>query len=316
MDCFRFPPLGFNRLGDRYRLSLTNFCPSEYRSCPNERYFEPVMTAGRENPVLLSGFRYVDLAIQKDLPTIPVLQILPENSDVSDCWDVVWRRASERRYSSIEVAWGFSKFIASTGLDPVGAVSAYPDIFKEFHQEEMLAVGRMHHRFLVRLARYHLNVKQASLYANLDSAFRRVLYIVSHRLSHLTVSRIRELKDMLEDLAVATGREPESFLRSQAVRSVLHESNLSRVDKGLRIFSIIQHERFPEMIRYDEIFKRTLNGVKLPPSVSMQPPLNYEGDWLEFRFRISKVTELTDLLNSLKTQKDILKKLLKWLSDD
>lgn len=300
MKLIRCAPSDISTVGDHYRLSLSS---REERSRAVRDKIEsitcPVIVTSAVNPILLHGFRTLEISLKSSRASIPALALFSGDVTREQCWNAVWSIVSRLRYSQLEIAWGFAKYVAATGIEPVAAAAALPDVFEHLNPTDLVDVGRLPRRFLARLNRSGADLKTARIFTAMNPNFRRIFLIVSRMAGHLSHTRMILLKNCLLQLSIPFAERPETMLKSTGARMILLDADLTPEQKGQRILNCFLAKRFPEKTGFTDRFSTLAAHLDLPRNIVLNPPPEFEGNWIDLRLRIKTPADLNQAIGIL-----------------
>ncbi len=126
------------------------------------------------------------------------------------------------------------------------------------------------------------------------------------------INKQRQLMVMLREIALRENISVQQLLGHKAMRKILDNSELDRVQKGRQIKSYLQQRRYPTITRTGNEFEAQVKKLKLGESATLTPPRDFEGTTYTLTLRFDSHADLLDHQSKLEriVRSDGLKRFL------
>jgi hypothetical protein len=247
---------------------------------------------------IVCGFRRVRAMKKLGMPRV-VVRVLPEGcSSVQSFRIALWDNVAHRQLNPLEKArvlfslrnhFGVEDDLIIRDYMPILSLSPAKQVLRSFlllHDlrpalRRCLAEGRLTYSSLDSLASKSASVQDRI--GNLMSQIR------------LSASLQKKLLGLLEDLAVATGIQPDALLDSSDITEVVEDSCLSPFQRGEKVYEIFHRRRNPRLSQANDQFLNQLKRLEWPDSIRVRPSPFFEEPGLHVEFDAINSEHFRDL---------------------
>ncbi|MBU2552426.1 MAG: ParB N-terminal domain-containing protein [Proteobacteria bacterium] len=117
------------------------------------------------------------------------------------------------------------------------------------------------------------------------------------------LNKRRQILTWLTEIARRDERTLAGILSEPGFRAILDDESLNRPLRTARVRTLLYARRYPVVSRLESERAARMRALRLPPSIRLKPPLNFEG--LDFSLEISFV-DLEGLRQAGRTVQDLL----------
>jgi hypothetical protein len=101
---------------------------------------------------------------------------------------------------------------------------------------------------------------------------------------HLSSSLLREVLDLIRDLASMRDMTPEEVLDSAEIKDAANDASRSAAQRGEAVHRFLRRERNPRFVRAKQGFESEKRKLNLPRSVKISPDPYFETSYLRVEF--------------------------------
>ena len=249
---------------------------------------------------IISGFRRIAACRQIGLSEIPAFILNPETSDANCTLCAIGDNSLQRPLNLVEISR--SLFLLST----------------YFKDETSL----LKHASLLRLAEHRSHIKKIEKICHLPKPIQdgiladTISLAVALDLSRFEpgtavalvslfdqlnpgLNKQRQLILLFNEIALRENMPILNLLNEKAVRKILDNPELDRVQKSQQINSHLQQRRYPTIMRSTQEFEKQVKALKLGKAATLVPPKDFEGTTYTLTLRFNSHAELKDLQTKL-----------------
>ena len=146
-----------------------------------------------------------------------------------------------------------------------------------------------------------ISIDMALAMQNLSSPDRQVMFQFFQELK-LGKNRQKEFFRLINDISASGRQSVQAILCDETVKNILADDRLTPGRKSDRIKEHLLQLRYPRFSKTEEAFRNLTRELKLPPSISFQPPPFFEGNnyRIDFSFKnASDFEKILKILNSI-----------------
>lgn len=143
-----------------------------------------------------------------------------------------------------------------------------------------------------------VSIDMALMLHSLSPAERHAMVQLFQELK-LGKNQQKELFRLLQDLSASSGQAVAAILSADVISTILADKRLTSAQKSSRIKEHLLKLRYPYFSRAEETFGDLKRALKLPPSVSFQPPPFFEGTDYRIDFRFKNANDFDKILKIL-----------------
>ncbi len=249
--------------------------------------------------VLVDGYKRFRWAKKKAIETLPVL-IFPKDTSKKDLFVARVLKFLGRELNLLEKAIIIDKL--SNFFSPQEIKRDFFPLFeivpKPGTYRRLLVISRGSEGFKMAILNEIISEKTAYALAGMEEEDRTLLVMLFYKL-RCSASLQKEILESIEDIARIQDCRPGDVVRDSIIQGVMADDRLTPYEKTERLRAILREKLFPRLVKRENFFKEVLK--KLPPSVNLMPPKNFEGE--EWRLTIS-FSGRSDLAGKLKSVED------------
>lgn len=306
-------PDALDRYGDLFRCDFRQPSDTLIQQAASGTRQTPVIavTWTQKTPILVSGFRRLIAAETAGCSTLPVLihDLIPARAKLSEkmlrkarieTWSIALGAIHPADHSSHEIAAAVGR--AARDLHrPVHHVLNMSSLPADTMDRKAIAAASVLPQvFLKRMWRDRVDIRRTALMAPYPPRERRCLYLLTCRITRMSLSRLRRFLELLDILSLR-----ESMSRLDVLKAI--EERLRRYADGTgeaapadprsldaHILDEMHRVRSPESTRMAMLFSRLKQSLDLPDNVDVKPPPEFEGDSVT----VTITAQSTDALHS------------------
>jgi ParB family chromosome partitioning protein len=204
-----------------------------------------------------------------------------------------------RGFNTVEKAIALDKLVSCFRVDPTLAVRTYLPLFSlESHEKILntyLSLARMEDelkRYVLKEEVSRSNIRKLSALTPED---REALlsFLPSLKLGE---NRLREVLNLLDEISRREGLTVKEILRKEDLQKILSQTDLTPSQRTERVKKVLMNLRYPRMHRREEEFEKKRRALNLPPALSLNHPLFFEGKGLKMEFQFETMEEYQGIL--------------------
>ncbi|MFP4687679.1 MAG: hypothetical protein ACLFN5_06185 [bacterium] len=151
-----------------------------------------------------------------------------------------------------------------------------------------------------RIHNLDISVKLIKHLLEIPTRLRRKLFEkIGDKKIHLTVQQARRLGEAVRSLKKLSGGEWEEILLKSSEGSNSHQA-------GEQLLKKIETRAYPETSATRRRFKKRLTDSGVSNKIKVSPPPNFEGDYLDFKFRWHRDVEVEKIIEQIKRCQSLL----------
>jgi len=153
------------------------------------------------------------------------------------------------------------------------------------------------------VARNEISLHQAAEIAKLSRMDRKLAYNIISR-SKLNNREFSRILKLLDEVSIIKMLSTSQLDQKTGITHVLNNEKYNRREKGKKILEILLRERNPKLIQHESEYRSIVQKLKLPPSIKLVPPANFEGAQLHVSITCKSYNQMKnsiEKLNDLKT---------------
>jgi ParB-like chromosome segregation protein Spo0J len=303
------PPVLRTVMMDRIDTADRSFCLSWHLS--DRRLAESIALCGLINPPLLiskkggsyaivCGFKRITSCKELGFKSVPAFVCKDQPDPLRCLFMSFWDNLPHRRFNPVEKALILQRFAPCldeqriiSEILPLLQLHAHTREFKRY-----LRIGELPHEAKEALAKDELALDAALLLLDFEASARISLlqFIVELR---LTVSRQKEVLELIHEICRREGVSPLEIITDQAVREISSRKELSQPQKSFYVHQWLRKRRYPQLSERESNFAAWLKELHLESNISIQPPPYFEGKTRSVRFAVSSHQEMGQVLEKL-----------------
>ncbi|MCF8055572.1 MAG: ParB N-terminal domain-containing protein [Desulfocapsa sp.] len=204
--------------------------------------------------------------------------------------------------SPMERAYFFSYCLKHIGID--STIENFPSILGDKVQDHLIAKSLLlldlepELQYDVHAGK--INEKLALDLLQLNATDRLALHSLFQELE-LGGGKQKRLLTLSRDLALQQEKTIASLLLEHDFVAILSHTEMNRPQKAATLLSILQKKLFPQSNSAEEHFKKCVNGMKLPPSCTINHSQAFERDEVAVTLRFETLTEVEKRLAEIKS---------------
>jgi len=84
----------------------------------------------------------------------------------------------------------------------------------------------------------------------------------------------------------------------------LRRTDMNKREKGMNLLSTLKKRRYPQLTNHEQKFTNILRKARIPPGLSIQPPLHFEGSVLRIMLTAAKPDDIKKIISKLQQMLD------------
>ncbi|MBN1879539.1 hypothetical protein JW823_05455 [bacterium] len=301
------------------------------RSNQSTPFFEPLKAISRPggSAVLVSGFRRFHQARLCGINELPVLVVPFDGTAAQEACSVLGRShqtapdwiltgwilalstVSPVDHSPMEIAGLISRAARDLRCSIRIAAALCPAASDNENARSILTLAEMPSAVLKRWHRWGIDTNKAALLCRYAPKERPSATLVTCRLLHLTVSRMRKFESLIRDIAL---RERRSVLKvlKEIEKELISRSGTEDTSAqiGECCLNDLEIRRSPAKHRMLDRFKHAVSQLDGVGNLSISPPPDFEGDFVDIRFKLHSMNELAAAVEILTEQTETWRRLI------
>ena len=207
-----------------------------------------------------------------------------------------------RGFNIVEKAMALDKLIRWFRVDPTVAVRTYLPLFSlESHEKILntyLSLARMEDELKKYVLREEVSRSNIRKLSALTPEDREALlsFLPSLKLGE---NRLREVLNLLDEISRREGLGVKEILRKEDLQKIVSQTDLTPSQRTERVKKVLMNLRYPRMHRREEEFEKKRKALNLPPGLSLNHSLFFEGKGLKMEFQFETIEEYQGILSSL-----------------
>ncbi|MFB6355827.1 MAG: hypothetical protein ABEJ65_04860 [bacterium] len=127
-------------------------------------------------------------------------------------------------------------------------------------------------------------------------------------IDHITEGTLTVSTQQMRQISEATRRIDDDNLSRciDDLKSIVQSSNNAR-KSGERVLNYLREKAFPRLMERRQNFKKELEKLDINGRITIDPPENFEGDYLDVSLRCKRDDDLESLSEAVRTCKPLLK---------
>lgn len=289
----------FDPVDERFRVSRTAPDSRLEQSIRAHGVVSPLAAVWRaDRPVLLCGWRRLDVCRELGLSSIPVRMFdIPDNITAFDL--AVGENLSLRGFDFLEKADILDRY-AGFGLHEKA-------LLRDICPRLSIPSSRRYLDVYLKAARGGEELRRFAAEHNPDLPAVRALLELKEDvypllfpiLSRLSRNKRVELLDHLLETSRRDELTPRDLLSSGDIRSVEDNPNLSDRQKAEEIRRILRMRRLPALTARAALFLEMVKNAQPPESLKFEPSPFFEEDRIRISFEFGTIGEFENILSSL-----------------
>jgi hypothetical protein len=143
-----------------------------------------------------------------------------------------------------------------------------------------------------------ISIDMALLMQNLSPPERQVIFQFFQELK-LGKNQQKEFFRLLQDLSESNKQPVQTILADEAIKNILSDDRLTPGQKINKIKELLLKLRYPRFSKTEDAFRQLKRELKLPPSISFQPPPFFEGNNYRMDFSFKNAGDFEKILKIL-----------------
>jgi hypothetical protein len=143
-----------------------------------------------------------------------------------------------------------------------------------------------------------ISIDMALMMQNLSPPERQVIFQFFQELK-LGKNQQKEFFRLLQDLSESNKQPVQTILADEAIKNILSDDRLTPGQKINKIKELLLKLRYPRFSKTEDAFRQLKRELKLPPSISFQPPPFFEGNNYRMDFSFKNAGDFEKILKIL-----------------
>jgi hypothetical protein len=264
---------------------------------------------------IVCGFGRARVASDLNLPRLAVLSLPSETTDADCVRLALFDNLAHRQLNPIERAITLDKLGRHISRDAL--IRDYMPLLRmqpsaEWLERTLTLLG-LDERLKRAVAGGRIEEKVGALLAGLAAGDQEAFACLLER-CRPSVSVVREWAESLVDVARRDKRSLVAILASDEAAAILDSGDESEAERTAAMRRLIRRMRYPSVSAFEDRFAEARAALRMPPSMRLEPPANFESDEMRLEIRFQDPEQLRGAVSLMENWFDdptLLKKLWK-----